>query len=282
MKRVALVLAAVTVTGVGIAMANAATNAPTTAPAPSQSIAAAASKTIHSSLAVSPDRQVHDVFARLTGYALSPGHLDHFTSLLDQSTRHRIHSSGTFSENYGKPLDAQIAQINTLWKQKYGHAFSTRAAERDFGTSFAALEIGTAGKDAKLAAEVMSAAGHSAAPAHSKANLWNASFRMNGDESIALANIKKAGGIADLHVPLACKSGGWWRVIASSSLTAEKLRTNLQAELADMTAPHAQWPASETDAVRQVTHRVMMAVMDKTAPTAKQTGAHPSAAAAKQ
>jgi hypothetical protein len=274
MKRVAVVLAAATVTGIGIASTNAATNTPTTAPSLAHSITSPLHKAMVNSSVVSPAAHIDSVVASATDYALSPGHMDHLVSLLDQSSRNRIRSSSIFSENSGKQLDAQIEQVSTLWKQKYGHAFSTRTESRDIGTSFASLQIGTVGKNANLAAEVRSAAGNSAMPIQSKTNQTTASLRMRRDESIALADIKSADGLSDLRVPLACKNGGSWRILAPSTLTAEKLRANLSAEFASLTATHAQWPASETEAYRLVTHRVLMALQDKAAPAAKHAAAN--------
>ena len=76
-----------------------------------------------------------------------------------------------------------------------------------------------------------------------------------------------------------CEKNNDWKIDVPASLTADKLRDNLVAQLTEIDNQATHWPASETDAYRLVARHVMAAILDKPMLAHVQTSAAPLPAA---
>lgn len=265
MKHSTIIMTAAAISSIGIATAGMAASINTpNAPATEPSAALIAN---HAKAA--PADKIDKVFRNLTNDAVTSGDMSKLVSLFDQHARQRISQSSTYSQGYGAQADAQIKQLNSVWKQKYGQDFDVKSHDT-FGAAFATIQEATPGHDAKLDAQV------------NKAAQMNAStMTFKGDDAIALAKVAGGNGYSSLAVPLVCQKGDW-KIEVPNTLTAERLRQNLTQALSDINQHSAQLPKNETDAYRQVAHHVLAAVMDNSMPPHAQAsaiGAQPTARA---
>jgi hypothetical protein len=201
-----------------------------------------ADKAIERASAETSDAKIQHALEYITQCALTPGDMTKLVSHFDEAQRQRIAKSTSYAEDYGSKLDAQINSLNKTWKQKYGNDFSISKTTDVLSSSFASIKTQTA------------------------------SARSVTMES-ATVDLGTAMGATKLDIPLVCEKDDQWRIMAPASLTAQKLRSNLLAQLTQLNNKSAQWPANETDAYRSVTKHVLMAVLDQqaTAPHAQAT-----------
>ena len=271
MKRAAILLAAAAISGIGVIPANAADQAKPPAAASSVNAPAKPAQTAKDSSATSAEAGIRTMLGSLTNDALSTKHMSQLVAYFDTAGRERVTKSASYNDGYGAKLDSQIEQLGKNWKQKYSHDFSVKNMADTFGDSFAMIRQGTPENDAQLASEVIKAAGEN-----------DSAKPLKDDKQIALAHVKADGALADLQVPLVCEKDGAWKLEAPPSLTADKLRQNMLSQLTDLNQHQSQWPANETDAYRQVSHRVLMAMMDKPGSNSNHASAKPHASKSAQ
>jgi len=232
MKGRSIVLAAaLTVAGISLCPAFAGAG-PTAAPS------AAPMASVKSAPGDAPESQIQGTLQSLAQDALTQNDMSKLVSLLNDSQQQSFAKSSTYSQGYGDKLDAQITALNKTWKQKYGHEFSTTGVTNAFGPGFAAIRVQTPAK--------------TSAP------------------ETATASLTTTKASATLDVPLIRDKQNQWKIDTPASLTIEKLRANLLAELTAVNSAAAHWPANETDAYRNVSRHVLMAVLDKPLPAAAQ------------
>ncbi|HEY1686176.1 MAG TPA: hypothetical protein VGG19_15530 [Tepidisphaeraceae bacterium] len=196
------------------------------------------------------DARIDEQLANVGNEALMAKDMTGVISLFDQSSQQHIRESSTFSENYGRELDAQIQQLSKNWQGKYGHSFVVKSSGTTFGSSFASVDTGSPSRDSRLASAVERDGGLSA--------------QATGNaEAVAVANVHAARNLPAVEVPLVCEKGADWKLAAPGSLSASRLRQNLLAQVTTINDQRATWPASEMDAERMVTHRVLIAIFDR-------------------
>jgi hypothetical protein len=125
-----------------------------------------------------------------------------------------------------KDLDDQIDAFRKAWNDKYGDAFKVMSADAVYTPEFMALSQSSA-----------------------------------GNASTATATIPASHGLPALTVPLAAE-GGKWRADIDDSIDASKVVANLKAALTEL-SDTGKWPGDKNEAYRHVTHRVLMAVLNK-------------------
>jgi hypothetical protein len=81
-------------------------------------------------------------------------------------------------------------------------------------------------------------------------------------------------GMPEVRVSLV-KEGNDWKLSVPSTLTPERLQSNLSRELTRVNEEKSQWPTDATEAQRAVAHHVMLAIMDQ---DSQQNGANHGAA----
>jgi hypothetical protein len=127
-------------------------------------------------------------------------------------------------------LDAAIDQFNTSWKGKYGEKFGIKDKDAIFNDQFVALS-GPAGStgDSTTGASAVIAASH---------------------------------GLPELTIPLVIE-GGLYKIDIPDTEDGKVLHDNLLTAIKDLQDKSSAWPDDKADAYRQVSHRILMAVMNK-------------------
>jgi hypothetical protein len=196
-----------------------------------------------------PDaRAIRRTLGKVTGEALEKDDLDDLVDYFTSAAKDRIKKSDSYSQNYGNQLDGRIEQINTAWKQKFGHAFKVGKANQTLGDEFATIQQGVVGKDTDLAL---------------MATADSADSKIEDGRSIAVVTVKAMQGMSDLKVPLIHELPDSWKFNVPGDLDAAKLRQNLTDHLTALGDHLADWPTDEAAAERVVVHHVLMAVMGK-------------------
>ena len=75
-------------------------------------------------------------------------------------------------------------------------------------------------------------------------------------------------GMPEVRVSLV-KEGNDWKLSVPSTLTPERLQSNLSREIGKVNQEKSQWPTDAKEAERAVAHHVMLAIMDQ---DSQQTG----------
>jgi hypothetical protein len=129
-------------------------------------------------------------------------------------------------------LDAAIDQFNTSWKGKYGENFGIKDNDSVFNAQFVALgtPAGTTGDSTAGAAST--------------------------------ATVAASHGLAELPIPLVTE-GGLYKIDVPDNVDGKALHDNLLTAIKDLQDKSSSWPDDKAEAYRQVSHRILMAVMDK-------------------
>jgi hypothetical protein len=210
-----------------------------------------------------PDaKDIRKTLGRVTEAALTKGGMNKVVGYFVDADRNRIKNSDTYSEDFGQTLDGRIQQINEMWKTKYGHEFKVKSAE-DAYQNFAMIQQGEIGRDAALASDVERNS--------QNANLSdrkNAAGNDRGDENlergrqVARVIVRGTMNGPEITVPMIHELPDSWRINVPDTLTAAKVRQNLQDHLTAFGDNSANWPADENVAVQEATRHVLMAVLD--------------------
>jgi hypothetical protein len=229
MKSVAIFAAAsLAVASFGLLPASAATP-PTTAPSPMSATVKLSGESSHPLISAAPQSEIEKTITRAVDDALTPKDMSKLVSTFASAQQHSISKSSTFSEGYGPQLNGQIKSLSQTWKQKYGDHFDIAKAHDVFSGSFATIKMGSP-------------------------------MTGNAKTESARVTIQSPTGAAKFDVPLVCEGKSDWKINVSNSLTAEKLRDNLVAQLTEVNHNSAHWPASQADAYRMVSHHVLAAI----------------------
>jgi hypothetical protein len=283
MKTAAIVVAAsMVVAGAGVVPTFAASS-PTTAPAPQASMQGhmqsdakplasvadqaegVANQSVNQTKSATADGEIRDTIAALTEYALTPNDMPRLVSLFTSAGQQRIMKSDTYSKGYGDQLDKQIDSLSNTWKQKYGHDISFKNAQLALGANFTAIQ--------PQSPSALKTVAQSNQPKLESVSGESASFAL-----------KRANGKTTLPAPMVCERNNDWKINVPASLTAQRLRDNLLAELKGINNQAAHWPTNEASACRLVSHRVLLAVLDRpmagksSQSAAASTSARPTAA----
>jgi hypothetical protein len=129
-------------------------------------------------------------------------------------------------------LDAAIDQFNSSWKSKYGENFGIKDNESIFNGQFLALNspAGTTGDSTAGAATV--------------------------------ATVAASHGMPELSIPLA-QEGGLYKINIPDDVDGKMLHDNLLTAIKDLQGKSSSWPDDKAEAYRQVSHRILMAVLNK-------------------
>jgi hypothetical protein len=217
-----------------------------------------------------PDaKAIRKTVGELTTEAVTKGDMNHLVGRFVDADRNRIERSPGYKDDYGDKLDGRIAQINDVWKSKFGHKFDIKYANDTFGDQFAMIQQGQIGRDATLASEVIRNS-----EGRNMTNQDNAAGNDKGDEnlepgrSIAVVTVNASHGLPNLKVPLIHELPDSWKINVPDSMTADKLRQNLLDHLTAFGDDASQWPADENEAYRALAHHVLMAALDQPMPSA--------------
>jgi hypothetical protein len=177
------------------------------------------------------ETRIQFVIDKAVDEALKPGGMEKLVSLFGNAQQGKIEKSSTYSQGYGSKLDARIESVRKAWHAKYGHDFSAAKSPELLNPMFATIRTEKPGK--------------------------------NGEMETGLVSIKNGKGATEYAVPLIRNGKNEWKIEVPDSLTAQRLRSNLGAELKMVENESAHWPANEADGYRMATHHVLMAVLDR-------------------
>jgi hypothetical protein len=188
------------------------------------------------------DAQIRALVARVVDDAMDPHDMRRLVTNFPAADMRHLIASSTYSRDYGSDLDGRIERICRDWRHHYGHDFKLDGINAALSSEFLSVRPAVNG----------------IIPLDVKGNRTEPAFRL-----------------AIVH------DMGTWSLRVPHSMTAEKLRTNLQSDLAGFDESHAQWPAKESEAYRQIVRRVLAAVVNKPVSLAEAAPAtQPSAASA--
>jgi hypothetical protein len=293
-NRLAIAAVMTAACGFGIALAPAqdnSANSPATQPS-DQSLSTTGQTLkapLNSQVVSADDRQtqIRVVFVDVTNAALAKNTLDRLVTYFPSTVQDRFAAVNAGSDPTVQGINSRIDQLSSEWRQKYGHDFNVGDANQVLGDSFATFSIGTIGENPQLAADIRHAYRDNA---DAQANARAAAYPQNANDAdsnqqaqnsrntdqaasagwlppdryVALADIAASGRLAELRVPLMLERDNQWKILIPDSLTTDRLRHNLLHELTAICRHNADWPADENQAYRQVTRKVLKAVMDVT------------------
>jgi hypothetical protein len=195
--------------------------------------------------AAAPDAEgVRDVLAQVAEASLTKGRLDSVVERLAEPDRSRLSQS---LQKDDTELDGRIDQFRKDWKAKYNQDFDIKNEEQVYPNSQFMISQGGAAPTGVDRATPGALTTGRTGPGHD-----SASVRIQG-----------LTGMPELTVPLVHEAPDRWRIDVPDTLTADKLRANVLAHLTAADEMKDQWPADVNQAYAQVTHHVLMALMDQ-------------------
>jgi hypothetical protein len=169
-----------------------------------------------------------NVFEGVVENAFDKNNFNKIASYFTKADEDRIKASKPDTSD----LDAAIDQFNTSWKGKYGENFGIKDNESIFNGQFVALNspAGTTGDSTAGAATT--------------------------------ATVAESHGMPELKVPLA-QEGGLYKIDVPDDVSGQVLHDNLLSAIKDLQGKSSSWPDDKAEAYREVSHRILMAVMNK-------------------
>jgi hypothetical protein len=200
---------------------------------------------------------------------------DDFVRIIDALAAEDRERMSDYKKQDFKVMDGVVGQIDQDWRRKYGHDFNIKNATNVLASRVVIVE-GTV-MDAKLAAAnfpVPAEMGEQAklASSEQKAQQGQADQAERKDlqasKGVALVRLPAEGNLPAVTVSMIEEGSGTWRIAVPDSLTSQQIHTQLQDQLTYFGRDMKQWPASEADTYRLVSHHVILALYDVNAPQA--------------
>lgn len=226
--------------------------------------------------------EIHDVMAQVAEAALTKDGLDDLAERLVDADRNRL-GQGQDALKSDDTLNGQIEQLQKDFQAKYNSEFDIKDEDKVYSQSFATITEGEfLGDRARTASEtIKSDAGVSTDTGRTDVNVKtdtgidrpavNTDGQTPADTNLndagrnkATVRIAASHGLPAVDVPMIHEAGGW-KIDLPDSVDANKFRSNIQSALSDISSKKDQWPGDVQDAFRHVTHRVLLALVDKPA-----------------
>lgn len=212
--------------------------------------------------------EVRDTFAKVTEASLTKDGFDDIVERFVDADRNRF-GEAMPKDDALTTLNGRIADIQKNWKAKYNDEIDIEDEAKVFPASFMAIATGELGKNAagvdvdvdrdadSLEVDVDRKTGVDA-PGSPSAD----TNRNDPGRNVASVKIQASHGLPALQVPVIHEAGGW-RIDVPDTLTAQKFHDLLLAHLTHFGEMQGQWPATQEEGYRALTHHVLMAVMGK-------------------
>lgn len=213
--------------------------------------------------AEAPDAEgIRDVLAQVAEASLTEGGFDDLVERFVDADRNRI---GVAMPNEGQleGLNTLAKQIGDAWKTKYNGEFDIENEELVFGSL--RIQQGEIGDQARLAGERTGVTGQTGVdnPLNTNDPQSPADRNLNDPgRNIASVTIPASHGLSEIHVPMIHEMPDNWRIDVPDTLTADRLRTNLENHLRQVHQMQAQWPTNKDQAAMAVTHHVLLAIFE--------------------
>jgi len=237
---------------------------------------------------------IHDVMAQVAEAAMTKDGLDDIAERLVDADRNRLGQNKDLLKN-DDALNGKIQELSDAWKAKYSNEFDIKDEDKTYNLAFAQITEGEQGArtasdkisgDASKTGDAASASGKvGGVGADATVNTDTGTAKVNVDNNtgvdkpnspaadanrndpgrnIATVHIAASHGLPALDVPFIHEAGGW-KIDLPDSVDANKFKANVAAALNDISMKKDQWPADADEAYRHVTHRVLAAILDKSA-----------------
>jgi len=245
--------------------------------------------------------EIHDVMAQVAEAAMTKNGLKDVVERFVDADRNRL-GQNQDSLKSDDTLNGRIAAIQKDWKAKYNSDFDIKDEDKVYNLSFAQVTEGEEGR-ARTASDRVSGDVNTAGPGASASgnvggpNGVSASGNVNTDanradvkvdnktgvdapkantngqtdadknlndpgRNIATVHIAESHGLPALDVPFIHEAGGW-KLDVPDSVDAAKLKANVQTALTEFGDMKDKWPASDDEAYRHFTHRLLLGIFDK-------------------
>ena len=238
---------------------------------------------------------IHDVMAQVAEAALTKDGLDDIAERLVDADRNRL-GQGQDALKSDDALNGKIQELADAWKAKYNSEFDIKDEDKTYNLAFATITEGEIG-GARTASDKISGDVNktdTGAAASGTVGGVGADATVNTDtgkvdvnttgvdkpsspaadanrndpgRNTATLRIAASHGLPALDVPFIHEAGGW-KIDIPDSVDANKFKANVAAALNDISMKKDQWPADADEAYRHVTHRVLSAILDKSADAA--------------
>jgi len=202
--------------------------------------------------AAAPDAEgIRDVLAQVTQAAVKKGAISDVVERFVDADRNRL---GKGELKNSAELDGRIDQFRKDWKAKFNEDFNIKNEEAAFPEQSFSIAQGEIGRDA--------AAGTTGAdsPASPAAD----TNRNDPGRNVARIQVAAGHNLPAMSIPMVHEAIDKWKIDVPESLTAEKLNQNLLDHLTAADMPD-QWPSDVNQAYAQVSHHILMAILDKPA-----------------
>jgi len=202
--------------------------------------------------AAAPDAEgIRDVLAQVTEAAVTKGGLNDIVERFVDADRNRL---GKGDLKNSAELDGRIDQFRKDWKAKYNQDFDIKNEEAAFPNATFAIAQGEIGRSGATGATGTDRPDSPAADTNTN----------DPGRNVATIQVASSHGLGALTVPMVHEAIDKWKINVPESLTADKLKQNLLDHLTAADMPD-QWPADVNQAYAQVSHHVLMALLDKPA-----------------
>jgi hypothetical protein len=246
---------------------------------------------------------IRDLLASATEAALTKDGFDDVVERLVDADRNRLGKAMPKEEQL-RTLNGRVDHIRKAWRDKYGEDFDINNEEAVFTRQFVGIAQGeiqdpqvvsrnwpvrpTQQRAQGLAADrpVDAADPAAADPARPDDAAQPAGARRGRDgapedgaaqqrilekgRDVGLVRLADSHGLPGLTVSLIQENPDMWRIDMPDSLNAQRLHDNLLKHLTQVGEHSAHWPADKNEAFRQVSHHVLMALLDVDASTSEE------------
>jgi len=212
--------------------------------------------------------RAYTLLGQVTNASLTKGGFNDLIERFNDADRNRLGSWAHDKNNKEKldVLDGRIAQFQKDWKAKYNQEFKIRKDDVVFGNPMFTVAQGEIGRDAQLAGERVPSPQNVTKdninqPKDATGNTA-ADRNLEKGRNIAYVTVAASHGLPELKVPLIHELPDMWKIDVPDSVTGQKLYDNVLKHLTMANEQKDQWPSDVNDAYRQISHHVLMAVLD--------------------
>jgi len=201
------------------------------------------------------EKDEQGVLAKAANAAMTKGGFDDLIERLSTPDRNRI---GDFVKRDFAELDGRVDQIRKNWKTKYGSDFDASAAMFD---GFLKIKEGEITNPTEVSrhwpvSPVMTADGAKTVASNAPESVKY----LDQGRNVAVVMFPASHGLPGTTVSMIHEAVDDWRIDVPDNLSGQQIYDNLKTALTSFGDNVAAWPADQTEAYRNIGHRVVMSV----------------------
>jgi hypothetical protein len=216
-------------------------------------------------------QDVRKVITQATNAALTKGGFNDVLERLSTEDRNRFKD---LPKQDTTELDGRVAQIQKIWKEKYGKAFD---ADDKVFNSFVVIREGEISDPAVAKMHWPVNAFDRTDDDAMKASSTNSGDYLKKGRNVAIATIPASHGEPGLNLSMLHEPVDDWRVDIPDSISRDQIFNNLKDRLTYFGENVDKWPADVNEAYRGMAHCVMAALenVPRASESAKRVGEAP-------